>query len=187
VTSWFGKHRSFKEQMSGLRPALDFCSGKSVLDIGCAEGLIALEFLKAGASEVFGTDLFEPYVIKAKANAAGHPRAMFELSDVRQQAELWEKDPTAVEPFDIVLALAVIHKTYLLEQTTRYCAAMAKEWLIIRLPSYGSNGCIRAKHYPFHEVDTLKVLPSLGFILERDELGPRGERVHYWRRDGYRG
>ena len=66
-------------------------------------------------------------------------------------------------------------------QTLRQVAGWAREWLVIRLP-VGSEGFFETKHRKSVTCDTKKEMPVLGFALERDEQGPRGERVHYWKR-----
>ena len=44
-TPWFGGDRTFEQQMTGLDWLAEACRGKSVLDFGCAEGLISIHLL----------------------------------------------------------------------------------------------------------------------------------------------
>ena len=39
--------RTLKQQLMGLDPLFAECKGKTVLDVGCAEGLISIELDKA--------------------------------------------------------------------------------------------------------------------------------------------
>lgn len=169
--------RTLAEQMTGLDAALAEASGKSVLDLGCAEGLIALEFAKAGAASVFGydynADLIE--VARSELAKAGQLPVRF------YQANMSDMVCGAGGPtWDIVLALAVLHKLLDPAAGVRFCAKLSRSLIVIRLPA-GSTGKIRGKHSGV-DADVPVILAECGFKRERKEAGPRGEWVQYWRR-----
>lgn len=170
--------RTLQEQMLGLVPALAETPGKTVLDLGCAEGLIALEFAKAGARSVYGIDYNETLldVAHSELTKAGQFPVEFKHADLIHIIQGKRR-----RQFDIVLALAVLHKLPDPESAIRFCAQSARSLLVIRLP-YGSVGNLRGKYAPHPRADIREILPDCGFVRERKEPGPRGEWVHYWRR-----
>lgn len=183
--------RTLEEQMLGLNPALEETPGKTILDLGCAEGTIALEFAKAGAKSIDAYDYNEPFIEVAKqqyeqsglADAdSSRPGAWpvpvrFKHADI---TELMAKRGTP-KRYDIVLALAILHKLPDPEAAIRFCAQSARSLIVIRLP-VNSVGSIRSKHGEHRRADIRVILPEMGFVRERKEVGPRGEWVHYWRR-----
>jgi SAM-dependent methyltransferase len=175
--------RTLQEQMLGLKPALEETYGKTVLDLGCAEGLIAIEFAKRGASLVCGID-YNPDLIATAAKeiekANEHTGKFLPVGCI--YADLSEViEENYHQQFDIVLALAVLHKLNDPEAGAKFCAASAKSLIVIRLP-FGSTGTIRGKHNPKAKCDVREIFKEAGFNRERKEIGPRGEWVQYWRR-----
>jgi len=133
--------RTLQEQMLGLKPALEETYGKTVLDLGCAEGLIAIEFAKRGASLVCGID-YNPDLIATAAKeiekANEHTGKFLPVGCI--YADLSEViEENYHQQFDIVLALAVLHKLNDPEAGAKFCAASAKSLIVIRLP-FGSTG-----------------------------------------------
>lgn len=173
--------RTLAEQMMGLEPALTDCPGKTVIDFGCAEGLIGIEFAKAGAI-VWGLELQDRFIKTAAAQAqlAGvDARCRFERFDLSGFVELG----AAIDwsPSDIVLALAIVHKLRHPGNALRNMAALARERLVLRLP-IGSVGVIACKFDAAARCDSREVMPDCGFRLEQQLEGPRGELVQHWTR-----
>jgi 2-polyprenyl-3-methyl-5-hydroxy-6-metoxy-1,4-benzoquinol methylase len=73
--------RTLKEQMLGLGPALAEANGKTVCDLGTAEGLIALEFAKAGAASIYGCDYNAEMVETARSLVDRDLNVCFEHKD----------------------------------------------------------------------------------------------------------
>lgn len=169
--------RTLEEQIQGLAPMLAECRGRTVLDLGCAEGLISRACIEAGADRVYGYDVLERHIAAARSLGLDAHRARFL---VRNLNDAPDADDLACCHSGIVLMLAVLHKLRDPERSLRAWSQFALRLLVIRLP-IGSTGVIRHKHGK-GSVDSVALLPELGFALERDEPGPRGERVHYWRR-----
>lgn len=175
--------RSLAEQLLGLEPALADCDRKTVYDFGCAEGLIGIEFGKRGASMVSGCDMLPQFVREANRQA--------DLVGLGITCQFYEYDlrgfcEAAVPPgfpedsrFDIVLALAIVHKMWHPEHALRNMAMFAKRRVVIRLP-LGSTGKIEYKFTPKKRCHTGTVMPALGFVLEQTLDGPRGELVQHW-------
>lgn len=177
---WFGGARSVAEQMMGLEAALAEARGKSVLDLGCAEGAISFAFARGKAGRVRAMDYNASMIAQAQAEQEeiGVHNLSFEVADFSD----WIADPRALwGQFDIVLALAVLHKLSSPAAGAAFCADVCASLLVIRFPK-GSSGRIRAKQHPHDTADVPKILTSKGFVRERKEVGPRGEWVQYWRR-----
>lgn len=169
--------RTLEEQLKGLEVALAEAKGKSVLDLGCAEGLIALEFLRAGAASVFGCDCNEGAIEQARTLNAMRPQARFEVLNLHAMIA----DPAPGQwRADVVLALAILHKTLEPEKAACFAASLAGELLVVRLPG-GSKGAIGSK-WGRESCDLREVLPRAGLRLEQQVKGPRNELVQYWRR-----
>lgn len=167
--------RSLQEQMLGLDAALAECNGKTVLDLGCAEGTIGIEFARFGALKVVGYDYKREFIDVANYMASQNP--LFDLTfhhaDLCLNADYGQ--------FDIVLALAILHKLPDPAAGVKLCCEASKDLIVVRLP-IGSKGVIRAKHYRHMKCDLNKEFVRHGFILERTEQGPRTEIVQYWRK-----
>jgi len=71
--------------------------GKTVLDVGCAEGLISIELAKAGAIAVHGVEIV-PEHVKVANKLRGDLPITFEVGD----ANVWQPKRN----YDIVIALA---------------------------------------------------------------------------------
>ena len=174
--------RTLAEQMLGLTPALIGLTGKTVLDLGCAEGLIGIEFARAGAT-VIGLERQQSYVdmgnkIAAEMGLADRCRfARHDLADLIQP-EIPASFPCP-EGADTVLALAIVHKLRHPGNALKNMAKLAKHRLVIRLP-IGSEGHIACKYDPRKNCDSHKIMFAAGFTLEQTQNGPRGERVQHW-------
>jgi SAM-dependent methyltransferase len=164
--------RTLDEQAKGLDPLLEQVKGRSVLDLGCAEGLISHLMLEHGARSVKGLEYNEDFIQQA-ARLVRDRRASFVLHDLN--------GPIVDAEADVVLALAIIHKLKQPAAGLRQWACCARDRFVIRLPT-GSVGEFASKYDPKARCDTRQILPALGFELEHDLEGPRGERVHHWRR-----
>lgn len=175
--------RTLSEQMMGLDAALADCPGKTVIDLGCAEGLIGIEFAKAGAALVQGYELQERFIAMGNEQAikAGvADRVRLYKADLAFFSGEGEGGPLPeTEGADIVLALAIVHKLRQPALALERIAALAKQRLVIRLP-IGSRGAFVCKRAPEQSCDTALVLPPLGFRLDAMVDGPRGELVQHW-------
>jgi SAM-dependent methyltransferase len=174
--------RSLKDQLKGLAPALAEASGKSVLDLGSAEGLISLEFARAGARRVVGLEVVVEHVELARKLCAG---SVCEFHAV-------DLDKVAVDldvGYDVVLMLAIIHKLKEPARVLSMFASIARELVVFRMPAFWEGKpptTFRSERYAQQSVDVAKVLRARSFVLERIERGPTSERgqepVLYFRR-----
>jgi len=170
--------RSVKEQLLGLEPALAAAKGKTVLDLGCAEGAIAMEFAKAGAT-VTGIELLADHLAVARQICKGHPVTLI-------QAELkeWIETHPQPEQFDIVLALSIAHKLHEPGVLLSFAARSAKEMVVFRGPGKRGmywDGVLKAK---FGEGDchVPTVFKSEGFTEGETLPSAQREQVQYWHR-----
>lgn len=190
VAGWFDipgvqdGSRKLGEQMTGLHPAISESDGKTLIDLGCAEGLIALEFARAGAT-VTGLDYNEPMIETANElarNIAPALRPVFMAADLNEM--IADHRARGIVPrYDIVLALAILHKLSDPGAGAAYAADCAAELLVIRLPEHQDGTAIQGKHSG-KMCNVNKVVARRGFALEKTLKGPRHEAVCYWRRTG---
>lgn len=169
--------RTLEEQMKGLAPLLAAVRGKRVADLGCAEGLIAIEVAKAGAQIVYGVEVNRSHVEIAAGLVNGHAIEVHHL-DLNERPAL-----ECVRGFapDVTLMLAVLHKLHHPGKALAFLANATRELAVIRLP-HGSSGHIESKHCRATRCNGNDIMLDAGFRLEAVEAGPREEKVQYWRR-----
>jgi len=169
--------RTLKEQMMGLQPALDECAGKTVLDLGCAEGMIGREFARAGASEVVGIELLSSHLAVAKVQCRDFPQMKFICAHLGDYIQTLETIPQ----YDIVLALGIIHKLHDPVVPMRFAAQSARDLLIFRAPAKKYDGLIKSK-FTDAKCNVPEIMASEGFVEEKLIPGVRGEAAQHWRR-----
>lgn len=180
--------RTLKEQMMGLAPALDevykaFTAGTplTVLDLGCAEGLIGLEFARAGAADVLGIEMLEEHLSVARKACRAAKQMRFVCANLKDYIPAHPDHPR----FDIVLALGIIHKLPDPAVPLRFAAKCAKTLLLFRAPGREKlkrwDGTIKAKHGGL-PCNVPQIMQDEGFVEERLINGVRGEAAQYWRR-----
>lgn len=162
--------------MRGIEKALQECPGKTVLDLGCAEGLISFEFAKAGAKHVHGIE-----VVRDHLDAAFQFRNTYEMIN---KVSFQLSDIGMLKPekqYDIVLALGVAHKLTDPSIAVRYAAESCKDLCVIRTSAISKDGILRSKRYN-GVCDLNQTMGQAGFKREHVAPGPRGETVYYFRK-----
>ena len=169
--------RTLTEQAMGLAPALTEATGRTVLDLGCAEGLISREFAAAGAADVHGIELLATHLAVARQVCKDQPRVRFTCAHLAD----WIGSHPAPEQYDIVLALGIIHKLDDPGVPLVFAARSARDLLLFRAPAKAGNGLVASKHTKV-TCDVPKILKAHDFVEEKLIPGVRGEAVQYWRR-----
>jgi SAM-dependent methyltransferase len=124
-------------RMSGLDVLVSECTGKSVLDLGAAEGLIARRFLQGGAALVHGFDIVPERVTAARRICAGFAEAAFWQADLSDWDRFIESHaPHLLERYDIVLYLGIHHHLPPATRSSAFEGAAAKcaDTLALRTP-----------------------------------------------------
>lgn len=169
--------RTLEEQLEALRPALTEASGKTVFDIGTAEGLLGIEFAKAGAKSVLGVDLLEDHIAVAKKMAKGMPNVTFRTLNLNHVTP-----EEATTKYDIVLALGVLHKCQDPEPRVRWAVQSCSGLFLFRSKGGETGGVVRSKHFKRRWCSAWDILKLAGFRLEKTVKGANGEKVEYWRK-----
>lgn len=147
--------------------------GNSVLDIGCAEGLVSMRCAEEGASLVHGVELRERAVEVARSlagytNNAEHVKFFqADLSRPEQALNL----PGMKQQYDVVIANAVIQKVK--KRASRLLEAVlskASDQLLIRLP----KRAVQTKDNS--TVDPVERAKAAGFEMQWEACGyPEGD------------
>ena len=116
--------RDLKEQLLGLTSLLETCGSRTLLDVGCAEGLISIELAKRGA-QVHGIDIVPGHIDIANRLRGPLP-CMFEVADANTFVPAHQ--------YDIILLLAVLHKLKDPSAAAMRFARAAYWRVVIRLP-----------------------------------------------------
>lgn len=165
--------RTLDQQLKGLEPLFAEVPGKTVIDAGCAEGLISMELAKAGATTCYGIEVVPGHVEMAE-ELAGELPCRFIVADLNTY------NVAVLPQADVVLMLAILHK---LRDPSRVCLALAKlarELAVVRLPPSGPTIVdARSQHVPH---DIVAVMSNAGMGLDEITEGPFGEWTGYFRR-----
>ena len=169
-----GGDRTLEQQLIGLQPMIERVQGKSVLDVGCAEGLIGMHLYDAGAAEVHGVERRQDYVREANRLKGDRAGCTFEAVDANGY--------TPAKDYDIVIMLAVLHK---LDNPSACCMRFvdaARELVVMRLPPKTAPVIIddRSNGQPFDMDHTMKCAGFQRFITAKGHLG---EWVGYYARE----
>lgn len=179
---WFGGHRSAAEQMLGLDSVFAYAGEASVLDLGCADGDIALEFMRRGAGPVHACEIMISRIRTAHRRrpplfSNDHP--LYFTCDLEHFAEFYDVNRDVLLPrYGIVLALSIAHKLKRPEFFLRQCCNLAAGMLAIRLPSPAIDDP-RSSNV---KLDVRAYVTNRGFALEAAPPTCRGEWLGIFRR-----
>jgi 2-polyprenyl-3-methyl-5-hydroxy-6-metoxy-1,4-benzoquinol methylase len=167
--------RTVQQQIRGLDSLWPELPGKTVLDVGCAEGLISFEAARAGAVAVHGVEIVRAHIAVAQRLRGTLP-CTFTVANA--------DDYKPVEQYDVVLLLAVLHK--LQNPYTAACkfAAACKDLAVIRLPPQ-KDSIIRDWRTKFQPFDIGEAMTVSGFSLHMVTEGPNDEWTGFFRRSDF--
>ncbi|HYH39915.1 MAG TPA: class I SAM-dependent methyltransferase [Azospirillum sp.] len=167
--------RTLAEQLTGLDPLFGMVGGASILDLGCAEGLISLEMMKAGAKLAHGVEGVDSRVETARRLFEGRNAAFF-VADLSVFANA---PPAGLLPsYDAVLLLSIAHKFKDPAEFIRAAVARCSRYVAVRLPA----PVIQDRRSDYVPVDVPRLMASLGFGQIHDAPGPRAEWVGIFER-----
>ena len=170
--------RTIEEQAIGLAPALEEAKGKTVLDVGCAEGAISRLFAEAGAAEVVGIESLAEHLAVARKWCKGFPQIRFENFHLQD----WMTAHPEPEVYDVVLILGIVHKIDDPAWPIRWACRSCRNLLLFRGPADGNRKMIVTSKWGKAACHWPTEMAAQGFALERRIPGVRGEGVEYWRR-----
>lgn len=170
--------RTVEQQLKGLGPLFDEVSGKTVLDLGCAEGMIARELITRGASFVQGMEGNRAFVDRAEQVLDGVRGGVLHC-DLNG---IWAMPSHADgDRWDVVLMLAVLHKLREPGTTLRYVAQHQPGLIVVRLPPETAPVIVdsRSGNRPYNVQADLE---THGYALEQVTRGHFDEWCGYFRR-----
>lgn len=162
--------RTIEQQVKGLED-IDF-AGKTVLELGCSEGLMSKWMMERGAASVFGVDIVADHVWEARRQCRGLA-CRFDVVDI----DAWRPK----EHYDVVMALAVLHKLKRPDLAAQKLAAACRGVMVIRLPPETAPIVVDARsgNVPY---DIGGVMERSGMYLTRTTRGSFDEWTgHYVR------
>lgn len=159
--------RTLAGQLIGLELLAARCRGRSVLDLGCAEGAIGKWLLEQGAARYHGMEVHPDRVAAARRLLPG---CVIDCRDLNNLAPPPTPDGK-LHSFDIVLALAIAHKLRDPAAFLRAAAARCRELMVLRLP----GPVINDRRSNFVMCDPVAVL-ARGF---RPIQFPKGDREEW--------
>ena len=143
--------RTIETQVRGLETVAERFAGKTVLDLGCAEGLIGRHLIDAWAAQsVDGVTVVQYEIDAGRKLCAGREQRFFagNLASVEGRTGLGMR---LKKKYDVVLLLSVLHKAQSPMPFLEWATDFAKELIVIRLPApiIDMERCRPGKH-PVH-------------------------------------
>ncbi len=179
LKSWFDvghtrkADRTLKQQLKGLEELQNKITGKSVLDIGCAEGLISMHLVDRGATSSHGIDMRADFIDDA-TRLCEERHCTFETANAN--------DWLPPQQYDVVLMLAVLHKLKDPREACLRYAGVARETVVLRLPPKEAPFIVdeRSGSKPFN---IAKAMEDAGFkVGTHGRIGPHHEWMGYYTR-----
>jgi 2-polyprenyl-3-methyl-5-hydroxy-6-metoxy-1,4-benzoquinol methylase len=130
-------------RMSGLEGLAAACSGKSILDLGTAEGLIASHFLRRGAALIHGFEIVPDRVLAARRICEEFKNASFWQADLSDWLDFRARYAEhLLVQYDIVLYLGLHHHLPLpaRDSTLEGASSMSRDILALRTPDACYDG-----------------------------------------------
>lgn len=170
--------RTLAQQLTGLDPLLAQVRDKTVLDLGCAEGLISAACVAAGAEHAHGIDFNAQLIATARKQHRDVERFWFEHADLNQGVPA----PGTKREYHVVLMLAILHK---LKRPFALLADVCKfnqpELIVIRLPEAGPVIVDARSDNEPHDVGWF--LGRRGYRLALETRGHLNEWMGYFDRE----
>lgn len=169
--------RTIEQQLKGLGPLLEEIEGKTVLDLGCAEGLISHTLLLRGAKKAYLVDFVPENIRVASTLQPRHKldAVVHDLNDLEDTRKL-----LADIRFDVVLMLAILHKLRKPLELVREVIAHAPGLIVIRTAA-STPGFVQDPRSSFERFDFQPLLRDAGYALERVTSGSFNEWMGYFR------
>lgn len=118
--------RTLEERIVGLDVLLEHCKDKTVLDLGCAEGLVSQWLIDNGASCAVCFDKNDEFVVAGMGNTNVQVSLMtFDL----------ENELLINVPMDIILMIGILHKLKNWKKLLKYAVENGKI-IAIRVPQH---------------------------------------------------
>lgn len=181
--TWAGEQgdRTLVEQLAGLEHLRSAMPGAAVLDLGCAEGLLAREFVAWGASRVDGVEIVREAVKDARE------LLKYEIRDgvasIHHGSILALDELDLLEQYDIVCALAVVQKVERCDLALEGIARRARDLLVLRNPPE-HGAIISTERQRGRRYDTRDILAPTHFLAD-EVRGSRGEWIGYFLANAY--
>lgn len=164
--------RTLESQIAGLDFGIALV-GKTVLELGAAEGLMSRWFIEhCAAASVHGIEIVPGHVELGRKIAG--KQVKLEVAN----CDTWRPK----RAYDVSVALALLHK---LQDPLACLGAMAgatKEMVVIRLPSACAPWVITDARTNFKPWDVDHCMRANGFELVDSTMGPFDEPTGFWRR-----
>lgn len=177
---WFhfegrGGDRTLDQQMQGLSLLMRNVKNATVLDVGCAEGLITIEMAKAGAIALHGIEIRRQAVLDAN-DLRGDLPVTFEMGD----ANTW----TPARHYDVLVLLAILHKLKQPKETlNRLLHYGSPDLIVIRLPPHSENPVVHDARSGNKKIDLWPVLNKHGYKTLHVTAGYLNEWIGYYRKE----